>query len=259
VFYLRIELAGAERGQPAVLRSVAGVSSSSRFYIPQLDGLRFFAFLGVFLSHFGANEPSAAGGVRWYHAAWWGHSTVIAGGFGVVLFFVLSSYLITTLLVRELDTRGRIVMEHPTVYLRAGGAGAATLIFFVVAFACGGLLLAALAGSAWLSRPWLVYLGRIPYGLYVFHGMAIWLVGAWWWPWRLPAAFVVTLVAAAVSYRFLELPFLRLKSRFTHVRSGDDRIGLSPRKGNKADPVLGKEHENNFRLERVPVDAGGEH
>jgi len=394
---------------------VAGVSSSSRFYIPQLDGLRFFAFLGVFLSHFGANEPSAAAGVRWYHAAWWGHSTVIGGGFGVVLFFVLSSYLITTLLVRELDTRGRIdvpafwmrrvlriwplyfgylfacaalgglgvgtvvafaffagnwaavwgvnpgfagllwtvsveeqfyltwplimaalprrllrpaaiglvvvaiavryalfvngtsvahvwlntfvhldaigigalvalsptvrltpvargalgvasavaliaasgviwfeLMEHPTVYVRAGGAAAAALTFFVVVFACGGLLLAALAGSAWLSRPWLVYLGRISYGLYVFHGVAVWLVAAWWWPWGLPAAFVSTLVAAAVSYRFLELPFLRLKSRFTHVSSGGDRIGLSPRKGNEAEPALGKEHEDNFRFERVP-------
>jgi peptidoglycan/LPS O-acetylase OafA/YrhL len=37
---------------------------------------------------------------------------------------------------------------------------------------------------------------------------------------RLPAAFALTVAFAAVSYRFFERPFLRMKTRFTYVRSG---------------------------------------
>jgi len=101
-----------------------------------------------------------------------------------------------------------------------GTSGAATLVFLGTAVACGGLLLAALAGSKWLARPGLVYLGKISYGLYAFHTTTIALVGAWWWPSRVPAAFALTLVFAAVLHRFFERPFLGLKARFTHVRSG---------------------------------------
>lgn len=333
-----------------------------RFYIPQLDGLRFLAFLGVFTGH---AVPNTGG-----------------GGFGVSLFFVLSSYLITTILVRELDAKGRIDVPafwirralriwplyfgflcgyallgglkadaftafaffagnwgivswgissagfagvlwsvsveeqfylvwplvlstlprrflrpacvgfvvtavavryalyttgasvadvwpntfaqldtigigalialgpkihltpavrgalgaacvvgltacaqaifrviEPTTVLKPGTAGLATLVFLGASVACGGLLLAALAGSEWLSRPWITYLGRISYGLYVFHMTAIWLVASWAWPYRLTAAFAITLAFAAVSYRFLERPFLRLKTRYTYVTS----------------------------------------
>ena len=68
------------------------------------------------------------------------------------------------------------VMQPPTIYLRTGTAGVATFVFLGAAVACGGLLLATLAGSAWLSLPAIAYLGQISYGLYVFHSTAIWLV-----------------------------------------------------------------------------------
>ena len=350
----------------------------SRFYIPQLDGLRFFAFLSVFLGHALYNVTELPTGCpAWY--AWCGRSALMAGAFGVDLFFVLSSYLITVLLVREADATGRIsvpafwmrrvlriwplyfsfvvacallggisarmaaamsvfagnwamaawgdnagvagplwsvsveeqfyltwplvlatlprrylrlasvglivvavavryalfssgasvtsswlntvahldaigigalialaprvhlapvargalgaasalalvacagvvwfeLMRPLTPYIRSGDAGAATLAFLGVALACGGLLLAALAGGTLLSRPAFVYLGRISYGLYVFHATAIWLVFDWWWAYRAPVALALTVAAAAVSYRYLELPFLRLKARYT--------------------------------------------
>jgi peptidoglycan/LPS O-acetylase OafA/YrhL len=68
----------------------------------------------------------------------------------------------------------------------------------------------------------LIYLGRISYGLYVFHLFALdatkmvllreigscpfWLRGL--------IAFPLTVAMAAASYRWLEMPFLRIKERF---------------------------------------------
>ena len=66
-----------------------------------------------------------------------------------------------------------------------------------------------------------VYLGRISYGLYVYHLMWLWLVGKTTMEF-LPAkgaALVLTIATAAVSYAVVERPFLRLKQRFTYVRS----------------------------------------
>ena len=65
--------------------------ASGRFYLPQLDGLRFCAFLLVFLHH----SPVFPGGSR--VAA----SVKDMGWVGVDLFFVLSAYLLIALLHRE--------------------------------------------------------------------------------------------------------------------------------------------------------------
>jgi peptidoglycan/LPS O-acetylase OafA/YrhL len=61
---------------------------TKRFYRPELDAPRFFAFLGVLLFH-GPRSPSIP--------------TLInqIGGFGLSMFFALSAYLITELLLRE--------------------------------------------------------------------------------------------------------------------------------------------------------------
>jgi len=57
------------------------------------------AFYGVFRFHFGpAVSRYVAGGPRWLGLA---NSATYAGSFGVNLFFVLSAYLITELLLRE--------------------------------------------------------------------------------------------------------------------------------------------------------------
>jgi peptidoglycan/LPS O-acetylase OafA/YrhL len=55
------------------------------------------------------------------------------------------------------------------------------------------------------------YLGKISYGLYVFHAVAIRLTTS---PFL---ALPFTIALAAVSYRFLESPFLRLKDRFARL------------------------------------------
>jgi peptidoglycan/LPS O-acetylase OafA/YrhL len=76
----------------------------------------------------------------------------------------------------------------------------------------------------------LVYLGRISYGIYMFHMIAVyatsqlfrttqWLVAT---PLRFAVAYHLvaiggTLLLAHLSFRFYEMPFLRLKHRFARV------------------------------------------
>ncbi|MEV6716362.1 acyltransferase [Lentzea sp. NPDC051208] len=62
---------------------------------PALDGLRAFAAVIVVFFHFG--------GAEW---KW------LSGWVGVYLFFVLSGFLITTLLLREQDLKGRISLKN---------------------------------------------------------------------------------------------------------------------------------------------------
>ena len=83
---------------------------SPRFYRPELDTLRFFAFFGVFVFHVIPNDPQF---YQTHHLLTPAVVPLIcavssAGAFGVDLFFALSAYLITTLLIREEEIRGSI-------------------------------------------------------------------------------------------------------------------------------------------------------
>jgi peptidoglycan/LPS O-acetylase OafA/YrhL len=86
-------------------------------YHPELDSLRFLAFLPVFLHHTLPREDAfyTSLGVPEFLAALVS-SFVSACGFGVDLFFLLSAYLITSLLLRERETRGSL--NIPWFYIR---------------------------------------------------------------------------------------------------------------------------------------------
>jgi peptidoglycan/LPS O-acetylase OafA/YrhL len=71
--------------------------------IPSLDGLRAVSVALVMASHAG-NKAGPAG------PHWW-HLILGNGGLGVSVFFVLSGYLITALLLRELETVGTISLS----------------------------------------------------------------------------------------------------------------------------------------------------
>jgi peptidoglycan/LPS O-acetylase OafA/YrhL len=97
--------------------------TTSRFYRPELDVLRFVAFLMVYLTHTIPDEP---GSLRWVLA--FSNAT----GFGVQVFFVLSAYLITELLSREKRVTGglnakafyaRRILRIWPLYFFALGAG----------------------------------------------------------------------------------------------------------------------------------------
>src|SRR6202789_3606958 len=93
----------------------AVVSSQRRFYQPELDGLRFYAFLGVFVCH---TLPVHETFYRGLHMPlpWLWVPLVLSGSAGVDLFFALSAFLITSLLLRERQETGGISLR--SFYIR---------------------------------------------------------------------------------------------------------------------------------------------
>jgi peptidoglycan/LPS O-acetylase OafA/YrhL len=172
--------------QPAApdVRSGGRSEPSERFYRPELDVLRFFAFLGVFIFH------AAPRTIDFYNAARYPHwlssfliPTFGAGAYGVDLFFALSAYLITSLLLRErsasgvLDVRGfylRRILRIWPLYL--------AFVAFATAFAMlvpgQHLPLKYVIGYSLLAGNW----------IYVFYG--------------LPASFAVPLWTVSIEEQF---------------------------------------------------------
>lgn len=96
-------------------RANTAAVSKERFYRPELDCLRFFAFFGVFIFHALPRDAATYAFVP----PWAGRvisGTINAGAFGVDVFFALSAYLITTLLVREKQTTGSLDLR--SFYIR---------------------------------------------------------------------------------------------------------------------------------------------
>jgi len=91
-------------------------TKNGRFYLPELDCLRLFAFVMVFLAHSGPKPGTITGGKlsQWIASA--GSIVSTTGNLGVFVFFMLSSYLITALLLKELRKTNSIEMK--SFYIR---------------------------------------------------------------------------------------------------------------------------------------------
>lgn len=81
--------------------------------------------------------------------------------------------------------------------------------------------------STTLEFKWLSYLGKISYGLYMYHGVAIVIAIRLLTMLQIANSFFIliasmafTIAIAHVSYHYFESMFLRLKSRFTSIQSG---------------------------------------
>jgi peptidoglycan/LPS O-acetylase OafA/YrhL len=157
---------------------------AERFYRPELDALRFFAFLGVFIFH------AAPRTMDFYNAAGYPHwlsslliSIFGAGAYGVDLFFALSAYLITSLLLREraatgvLDLRGFYVRRILRIW---------PLYLAFVAFAA---IFAALVPAQHLPMKYVVGYSLLAGNwIYVFYG--------------LPASFATPLWTVSIEEQF---------------------------------------------------------
>jgi peptidoglycan/LPS O-acetylase OafA/YrhL len=108
-------------------------------------------------------------------------------------------------------------MTAPMLGYSMAAIGAAAFLFAAIGIKRGSLL----------THPNFIYLGRISYGMYVFHGAALALASRIvpampdpiFWPAFAIVAFNLTLVLSTASYRWLESPFLQLKKRYEVVRS----------------------------------------
>jgi peptidoglycan/LPS O-acetylase OafA/YrhL len=86
------------------LEGPAPPSTTDHFYFPELDGLRFVAFMMVYLFHEGVPMPLLVRLIGRRAAL----AFLLNGGYGVQLFFILSGYLIASILLREEARYGRI-------------------------------------------------------------------------------------------------------------------------------------------------------
>ena len=96
------------------------VATNTGMHIPSLDGLRAVSIAIVFAGHAGAGD-------------------IIPGGFGVTVFFVVSGYLITTLMRMEYERTDRVSIRNfytrrafrilPLFYVVLTGVLVATLVF----------------------------------------------------------------------------------------------------------------------------------
>jgi peptidoglycan/LPS O-acetylase OafA/YrhL len=216
-------------------------------YNPALDGMRAIAIAFVLAAH--AYRPAMPGG--WI---------------GVDVFFVLSGYLITSILLNELRRTDRISlgnfymrrflrltpplvvspfsslydplsvkMARPNVLIAPGAllvlvafglfAERSVFAFLIAPLAASlatGALIVCLQGPSPIARVLSLgpirYTGKISYGLYLYH-WPIFILGE---SVKIPTPFHLYAVAliglifavAALSFEFIEKPFLKLKDRF---------------------------------------------
>jgi len=116
-------------------------------------------------------------------------------------------------------------------YAGTSGPGSSALMsaYGLTTLGCCFLLLAFLGLDRNILPGWAVYLGRISYGLYVFHLLGLEIViailphhtrfHAVVMPLKGAFALGITVLFASLSYRFFESPFLRMKKRHEVIES----------------------------------------
>jgi peptidoglycan/LPS O-acetylase OafA/YrhL len=79
-----------------------------------------------------------------------------------------------------------------------------------------------------LEKPWLDFLGKISFGVYVIHLLLIFYLqfllkplgfGIWDYVIVYLVVYATTILCAYISYQYLEKMFIKFKSRFTVVES----------------------------------------
>lgn len=148
----------------------------NKTYFPHLDGLRFFAFLVVLISHLSIFTGFTA---KFYNPI--RKLFLTHGDLGVTFFFTLSGFLITYLLLQEREQQGKVSLKH--FYIRR-----ALRIWpvYLVVIVCGFFIFPylihtplALSLEAPLSRlpAYIFFLGNIDL---IYVGYASVIIGVLW-------------------------------------------------------------------------------
>ncbi|MBS1771930.1 MAG: acyltransferase [Bacteroidetes bacterium] len=90
------------------MQKTESVEKSSGVYFPSLNGVRFVAALGVIMHHL-EQHKHIFGLKNVYTNSFVGG---VFGRLGIIMFFVLSGFLITYLLLKEKEKTGRISVKH---------------------------------------------------------------------------------------------------------------------------------------------------
>lgn len=127
---------------------------------------------------------------------------------------IISLYIVT-ILPNIFLIQWKLMLTYPLV-----GAGVSLILSSVLQGGLGPL-------SSWMKQPLPRYLGKISYGLYVYHISILGLLhklipkdDSLAYPIiNLMLAFVITVLISTISYEFFEKPFQRIKSKFTVIES----------------------------------------
>lgn len=157
------------------------LKEQTQLFFPNLDGLRVFAFLAVFVNHALAGLGYKPGSTQFVIIR---DSFLLNGDLGVSFFFVLSGFLITYILLKEKEIDGKINIKN--FYFRR--VLRIWPLYFFIVFLC--LFLFPLfkdvipvgfpfGVNTDTLNPWL-YIGFAGNFDYLFHGISNVLIGVLW-------------------------------------------------------------------------------
>src|SRR5579872_7312378 len=153
-------------------RPRVAVAPQAKFYHPELDSLRWWGFLAIFTAHI---TPATI--VLYRSMGLSDHTTGIvlaakqAAGFSLDMFFVLSAYLITTLLLREVQLTKRLDVR--SFYLRRALRIWPLYFTFVSLICIASLFIASMRTQWYCLAAFYVLLGNFVLALGVFKPLPL--------------------------------------------------------------------------------------
>lgn len=179
---------------------------NNKIYFPGLNGIRAIAALLVVFSHISLKSSEL--GFKYGHG-------IDMAGYGVTMFFVLSGYLITFLLLKEYDKKGTI--SYKNFYIRRI-LRIWPLYYLALIIAC---LIGLVQGENYSTSTLLFYVFFMPNVPYIFGGVIhlvapLWSVGVeeqfyLFWPWLFKFRKNLYLIMWGIIITFLLLKlFLRV-------------------------------------------------